>query len=87
MVDERIAGKLYKLSEGQVKALDPVLDAIDNSIAAFNESSRQIKAQRREMWRTLYEMFPELSGYHLNYDRSSHSVVIVRRKIESEMAE
>ena len=85
MFEENMCGKIYNLTEGQIKAMDAVDESGATAHTAFQTASKMVKETKEELWKTLRQMYPELEKYHLSYDHKDHTLTILREKNADEL--
>jgi len=63
---EKITGQIINLTKEDIKTLKTHLTDRENLHALITHCASKLKSIESGMWRTVYDLYPELIGYDLN---------------------
>ena len=75
-----IVGKSIFVNEDQRRLLDITFKQRQAAEAAFQQASEAISNLRNKTWEYLFDFYPELEGYHSNYNGLTGEIKIIGKK-------
>lgn len=75
-----------EIKNEDIEGFQKIKNTIDIFTTAFNVSSRSLKDAYTMLWDAVYEKYPELNGYELNFDHTNNKLTVIGKKKTSTFA-
>ena len=75
--------KTIKLTEEQLKTIEGISNDVKASQTAFKAAARWRMEAEKELWDTLYDMYPETHQYRCDYNFDTGEIQALRKRKET----